>query len=208
MCSIVLQTARLHPSGVYFLTKYLAIRVCAVWITAVLIVLTGVTCISAAEITNMSISNTEENLILSVEVDGAFTDRLNEAVMNGIVTSFSYVITLTQTRTLFPDKQIHEIKLTNTIRYDTLRKTFMVRRSWENYRPLTTNSFEDAKKWMSEVSDVPVFPLESLKTDTRYKINAKAELDKVTLPFFLNYIFFFISLWDFETSWHSIDFIY
>ncbi len=181
---------------------------CAVWITAVLIVLTVVTCISAAEITNMSISNTEENLILSVEVDGAFTDRLNEAVMNGIVTSFSYVITVTQTRTLFPDKQIHEIKLTNTIRYDTLRKNFMVRRSWENYRPLTTDSFEDARRWMSEVSDVPVIPLESLKTDTRYKINAKAELDKVTLPFFLNYIFFFISLWDFETSWHSIDFIY
>jgi len=30
----------------------------------------------------------------------------------------------------------------------------------------------------------------------------------VTLPFFLNYIFFFISLWDFETSWHSIDLVY
>ncbi len=161
-----------------------------------------------AEITHMSINNTEDNLILTVKVDGAFTDKMKEAVLSGISTSFSYVITLTQTRSLLPDMLIHEIKLTNTITYDTLRKTFAVRRSWENYRPLTTNSFTEARKWMTEITDVPIIPLESLKNDIRYKVNAKVELDKVTLPFFLNYIFFFISLWDFETSWHSVDFIY
>lgn len=162
----------------------------------------------AAEITRMSINNTEENLILSIKVDGAFTESMEEAVLNGISTSFSYVVTLTQTRSLLPDSLIHEIKLTNTIKYDTLRNTFVVRRSWENYRPLTTSSFAEAREWMSEVVNVPVIPLESIKNDVRYKINAKAELDKVTLPFFLNYIFFFTSLWDFETSWHSVDFVY
>lgn len=162
----------------------------------------------AAEIAAMSISNTEENLILSVTVDGAFTERMQEATLNGISTSFSYVITVTRKRALFPDKQVHEINLTHTVKYDTLRKTFTVRRSWENYRPLTTDTFAEAKRWMSEIRDVPVIPLESLDKDTRYRINAKAELDRVTLPLFLNYVFFFLSLWDFETDWHSIDFVY
>jgi hypothetical protein len=30
----------------------------------------------------------------------------------------------------------------------------------------------------------------------------KAELDPVRLPLHLEYLFFFVSLWDFETDWH------
>ena len=190
------------------MTRAYAMGICIVAAAIFLIAAAGRTNAYGAEITGMSISNTEENLILTARVDGAFTDSMKEAILSGISTSFSYVITLTQTRTLIPDRLIHEIKLTNTIRHDTLRKTFVVRRSWENYRPLTTHSFAEAREWMSEIVNVPVIPLEALKTDSRYKINAKAELEKVTLPFFLNYIFFFISLWDFETAWHSIDFVY
>lgn len=191
--------------GVLFVTRDFTRRTL---ITAILFLIFLSANAFAASITNMSISNTEENLILSLKVDGAFTNEMQEAVLNGISTSFSYVVTLTQTRTLFPDKLIHESKFTNTIKYDTLRKTFVVRRSWENYRPMTTSSFAEAREWMSEINSVPVIPLESLRKDNRYKINAKAELDKITLPFFLNYIFFFTSLWDFETNWHSIDFVY
>jgi hypothetical protein len=191
--------------GVLFVIKDFAGRIFIASISLLIILSADA---FAADITNMSISNTEENLILTLKVEGAFTNEMQEAVLNGISTSFSYVITLTQTRTLFPDKLIHESKFTNTIKYDTLRKTFVVRRSWENYRPMTTSSFAEAREWMSEINSVPVIPLESLRKDNRYKINAKAELDKITLPFFLNYIFFFTSLWDFETSWYSIDFVY
>ncbi len=194
--------------GSYVSARICARRICVAAAFLFLTVLSGPMDAIGAEISSMAVSNTEENLILSIKVDGAFTDKMKEAVLSGISTSFSYVITLTQTRTLLPDKLVHEIKLTNTIRYDTLRNTFTVRRSWENYRPLTTSSFAEAKRWMSEVIDVPIIPLEALENDIRYKINAKAELDRVTLPYFLNYVFFFISLWDFETSWHSVDFIY
>ena len=183
-------------------------RLCIAAIAAFVIGLAFKTSAYGAEIAHMAISNTEENLLVTIRVEGAFTDNIKEAVVNGITTSFSYIITVTETRSLFPDKHVHEIKITNTINYDSLRDTFVVRRSWENYRPMTTDSFAEARKWMSEVTEAPVTPLEFLKTDTRYRINAKAELDKVTLPFFLNYIFFFVSLWDFETSWHSIDFIF
>ena len=35
-----------------------------------------------------------------------------------------------------------------------------------------------------------------------------AELNKIQLPLYLHYVFFFLSLWDFETDWHSVDFRY
>jgi len=35
-----------------------------------------------------------------------------------------------------------------------------------------------------------------------------AELDKLELPLYLHYIFFFLYLWDFKTDWHAVDFRY
>jgi hypothetical protein len=28
------------------------------------------------------------------------------------------------------------------------------------------------------------------------------------LPFYLHYVLFFLSFWDFETDWYTVDFIY
>lgn len=39
-------------------------------------------------------------------------------------------------------------------------------------------------------------------------MQAMAELNKIRLPFHLHYVFFFLSLWDFETDWHTIKFTY
>jgi len=33
-------------------------------------------------------------------------------------------------------------------------------------------------------------------------LRIKAELDPIKLPLHLEYLFFFVSLWDFETDWH------
>jgi len=35
-----------------------------------------------------------------------------------------------------------------------------------------------------------------------------AELDKIRLPLYLHYVFFFLSLWDFETDWYAVDFLF
>jgi len=61
---------------------------------------------------------------------------------------------------------------------------------------------------MAEVKSLRITALDNLEKGHRYQIQAKAELDKVTLPFNLHYILFFTALWDFETSWHSFDFKY
>jgi len=39
-------------------------------------------------------------------------------------------------------------------------------------------------------------------------LRVKAELEKVRLPLYLHYVLFFVSLWDFETDWYTVDFIY
>ncbi len=69
-----------------------------------------------------------------------------------------------------------------------------------------TQSFEEAQKLMTEIDSLKIISLSNLQKGSQYQIRAKAELGKLTLPFYLHYILF--SLWDVETDWYTIDFIY
>jgi len=58
---------------------------------------------------------------------------------------------------------------------------------------------------MSEYSII--IPLEEnfkklAKNSQHYYVRMKAKLDKVQLPLKLEYLLFFVSLWDFETAWY------
>jgi hypothetical protein len=64
-------------------------------------------------------------------------------------------------------------------------------------------SLEEAKRLMSKVNELEVRPVTPLKSGTPAYFQIKAELDPVRLPLHLEYLFFFVSLWDFETDWHN-----
>ena len=61
---------------------------------------------------------------------------------------------------------------------------------------------------MAEIDRLKVVPLNQLEKGRQYQLRAKAQLDKLTLPLYLHYVLFFVSLWDFETDWYTIDFIF
>ncbi|MCF8110389.1 MAG: DUF4390 domain-containing protein [Desulfobacteraceae bacterium] len=166
-------------------------------------------CAEEARLADMVAGNTRDNLLLFVKVKGAFTEKMNQAILNGIPTSFTFRIVVEKINPLLiPNKTIAEHRVTHTVKYETLKKRFTVKRSWEDNRALTTDSFEEAQKWMSEIKSLPIALIKKLEEDKRYRISAMAELDKVELPFYLDYVLFFVSLWDFKTDWHSIEFIY
>ena len=106
------------------------------------------------------------------------------------------------------DKDIADIEVTHTIKYDNLKKEFTVERSWKEDNPEVTKSFKEAKKWMTEIKSLKIIPLNRLEKNEQYQLRVKAEVSKKTLPLYLHYILFFVSLWDFETDWYAIDFIY
>ena len=106
------------------------------------------------------------------------------------------------------DKKLVDLTITHTITYNSLKKEYSVTRSWDTNSPVVVRSFDTAKKLMAEIDSLKVIPLEQLKKGNQYQIQAKAKLSRVTLPYYLHYVLFFLSLWDFETDWYTIDFIY
>lgn len=161
-----------------------------------------------ARLTNIIVTNTRDDLLVYLNVEGAFSEKIDQAILSGVPITFSFFINLDRTRDLWINKEITDIRVTHRMKYDNLKKEFTIRRSWENGKPLVTQSLEEAQKLMAEVDSLRVVPLSSLEKGKQYQIRAKAELSKFTLPFYLHYVFFFMSYWDFETDWYTIDFIF
>ncbi len=161
-----------------------------------------------ARLTNIIVTNTRDDLLVYLNVEGAYRGKMKKAILSGVPTTFSFYISLYKIRDLWMDKKITGIKVTHTIKYNNLKKEFLVKRSWANNNNVATKSFEEARKLMTDVDGLKVVPLTLLDKGGYYQIRAKAELSKLTLPFYLHYIFFFVSLWDFETDLYTIDFIY
>ena len=162
----------------------------------------------AARLADLTVTNTRDDLLLYLKVEGAFSEKMKNAILSGVNTTFSFFISLRLVRNLWPDKKIAEIKVTNTIKYDNLKKKFFITKSWKDDEILVTQSLIEAEKLMTSIDSLKIVPLSRLEKGRQYQIKAKAELGKTTLPFYLHYVFFFVSLWDFKTDWHTISFIY
>ena len=159
-------------------------------------------------LSNIDVPITRDHLLIYLTVTGAFPEKIEKAILSGVPTTFSYIITLHKVRNMWFDQQIVDLKLTHTIRYNIIKKEFIITRSSKKGDPIVTQSLTEARKRMCEIDNLKIVELNKLEKGSRYQIRAKAELSKLTLPFYLHYILFFVSLWDFETDWHTVDFIY
>jgi len=177
-------------------------------ITALLFVFQNIAFAQQAVLNNMSVANTRDHLLLYLNVEGAFTNEVEKAILSGVPTTFSFLVVLNRDRNLWMDEKIVEITVHHTIKYNNLKKEFVVSKSWEDSNSVMTQSFEEAKQLMSKVEGLTVLSLDNLMKGSLYKIRARAELGKLTLPLYLHYILFFASLWDFKTDWQYIDFTY
>ncbi len=161
-----------------------------------------------AKLTNVIVTNTRDDLLLYFNVEGAFQKKMKSAIVSGVPTSFSFYVTLNQVRNWWVDNKLTDLKVVHTIKYSNIKKAYTITRSWAEEEPIVTQSFMEASKLMTEINSLKIFPLNALEKGGLYQLRAKAELSKVTFPFYLHYILFFVSLWDFETDWYTTEFIY
>lgn len=134
-------------------------------------------------------------------VENCFTERMEEAIKSGIKTVFTFYLHLYQKRAWWRDRKMGSAQFRHTIQYDPIRGEYSVIME-ENGSSRVTSDLEEAKHWMAKVEEVEIRPSSKLEPKAAAELRIKAELDPVKLPFHLEYLFFFVSLWDFETKWH------
>ena len=108
-------------------------------------------------------------------------------------------------------EKIHlaSLEILHTIKYNNLKNEFVITRGEDKGKSIVVTSLSEAESIMTEVENLKVAKLNRLERNNRYQVRIKAELSKITLPFYLHYVFrLFLFLWDFETDWYATDFIY
>ncbi len=161
-----------------------------------------------AVIENIKLANTRDDLLTYFDIKKAFTPKINQAVLNGIPTTFSFYVTLYKAQGSWFDKKIADIQIKSTLKYNALKKNFSVLRSWKDKDAVIAQTFKEAKSLMTEIDNLTILPLNQLTKGDKYQLRIKAKLDRVTLPLSLHYVLFFVSFWDFETNWYLINFTY
>lgn len=181
---------------VFFVTTILIFGVCASAIA------------KQAWLTNIVLTDTHDALRLYLAVEGPFSTKLEETLHSGLPVTFSFSIKLYQRRGFWPKKKVVDIFLSHTAKYNSLKKTYVISRSWDEKTPVTVYSVDAARKLMTEIDGIDVIALARLERNRRYQIQTQATLERVTLPYHLHHVLFFLSLWNVETDWYTIDFIY
>ncbi|MGE5312126.1 MAG: DUF4390 domain-containing protein [Nitrospirota bacterium] len=161
-----------------------------------------------ATLSDIIVTNTREDLLVFFKIEGCFTREMDEAILNGIPTTFTIFVQLSRARLCWTDESLSAREIEHSIKHDSLKNEFQVRRTEDGSKALVFKDFAAAKKAMAEVKGLKVAPLQRLVKGNKYQLRVKAELQKVRLPLNLHYVLFFLSLWDFDTDWYTVDFTY
>ena len=139
---------------------------------------------------------------VSFDVENCFTEKMEEAIQSGIRTTFTFYINLYQKRRWWRDRKLADVEFQHTVQYHPIQKVYQIKLG-EDHSSLTASSLEEAKKLMSRVKEVNIRSSSLAEPGVPAYFRIKAELDPVRLPLHLEYLFFFVSLWDFETDWYT-----
>lgn len=161
-----------------------------------------------ALLTDIIVTTSEKELILFAVLKNSFNDEMVQGLHSGIPVHFSFFIELIQEETNWFDKELVTMEFKHTLEYDTLKDIYRVQLEEMEKKHSTFKSLSKAQEAINEINNLKVIKLDQLEPDQSYKLRIKAELYKKTLPLKLHYLIPFISWWDIETDWHTVDFTY
>jgi hypothetical protein len=151
-------------------------------------------------------SNTGDVLLYARLID-CFREEMEAAILAGVPAIFTLQLDVYQERPYLWDKHIVGKEIRSTIKYDNLKKTFLVATNGADQPGIYPN-FESAQKAMADLSGIPLIPISALSRGNNYYAQIKVKIDRVRLPFNMEYVLFFVSLWDFETPLYKVRFSY
>lgn len=158
-----------------------------------------------ARIADVVVSKTPA-LSITFSVKGAFTKEMDEAIQSGIPTTFNFIVEVNRVRNAWFDETLSETRFSHTVKYDSLKEEYEISVDEMGMKSIRTKDPNEMKALMSVVTSVDIESSAPLVKGETYEFMVKAELRTVDLPFLLDYLLFFVKLWDFETSWYTYSY--
>ncbi len=151
------------------------------------------------------VTNSETHLLLFGLLKNSFTDEMVQGLHSGLPIHFSIFVELNKIRDWI-DEQLVSLEIKHVLVYDTLKEVYKVELDETSKKDFSFQTLQEAQKVVNEINGLKVIKLSKLVPDDLYHLKVKAELYKKTLPMGLHKIVPFVSWWDEETDWHTINF--
>lgn len=185
-------------------------RVFYIGLLIMTVLVSGVVRVSAdvaPRMVDILITSNNKNVLLYARLVDCFKTEMESAILAGVPAVFTLHLDVYQERSPLWDKHVVSKAVQRTIKYDNLKKTFSIITNGAG-QPVIFQDFESAQKAMADLNGISVIPLSYLSRGNKYQVQIKVKIDKVSLPFNMEYVLFFVSLWDFETPLYKMRFSY
>jgi hypothetical protein len=100
------------------------------------------------------------------------------------------------------DEEVLSRTIKHTIKYDILKKQYLlITRTEQTPQEQKIENYEELLRLISEINNVKITPISFLDPRETYYISVKAEMRATKLPFYLEYLLFFIPFLELDTPW-------
>jgi hypothetical protein len=148
----------------------------AVWVAAVA---------AAPSIIRVTPLVRDGQVLLTFEMQDAFSPEIRDAVQSGLNTTFAYNVELRRSTALWVDRTVDSAVIAASVRYDTLTRRYQMTRQLDG-RVLETrvgNEQQHAQEWLTIVERLPVFSTRRLEPNTEYYLRVSATTRPTTNMF-------------------------
>ncbi len=154
------------------------------------------------DVVNIGVGTNGKYVVMNARLVDGFTEKILEAIQNGVPMGFTFEIELRKDNTLWVDSLVSSNKVRHRVQFDSLKKIYRFSESGKNVkRKIITRKESRYQKLMLTLKDIPIAPIYKLDPNEKYYVRVKADLETDRFWFPFNYIFFFVPFNAFETSW-------
>ncbi len=156
----------------------------------------------SAEISNVSVSFKEDDMILSFRADEVFVEDVENRIKSGLEVVFRYEICIKKPKKFLKDSVLLRKILTTHVQYDPFKNQYKLMKKIDDKLVETkmTDSEKEMRLWMTSFSNLRFLLLSVLKKGSKYYVAIKGE--------FLSSSFFFLIPTGVKADWKRKDFVF
>ena len=131
----------------------------------------------AAETVTVTTLTRDGQVLVSLDVAGAYTREVRLSVQSGLETTFRYDVRLSREAPYWPDSTVGSATLAATVRYDSLIEQYNVARMVDGHVEETTvaEDEDEVRDLLTRFERVPLFSTESLEPNSEYQVRVRVE---------------------------------
>lgn len=149
-----------------------------VWLVCVAAVLAAGTVLRAADSIRIVPLVHDDEVLVSVDFDDAYTSSVREAISSGLRTTISYDVELRMAVPLWVDRTVATAVVSTSDQYDNLTRRHTLLRTVDGHVEETSATEDEqvARRWLTTLSRVPLCRTSTLEATRDYYVRIRARV--------------------------------